>query len=109
EQLRGDHLADVLDRIVDSNVDCEHREPVAVDAKRRLQVRHLLAARHAPRRPELEIDWTLPEQRREIDMRAVEQLERHRRRSTTNQPIARCLHETRSFTFAAPCTPARLP
>jgi GntR family transcriptional regulator/MocR family aminotransferase len=61
-RVRGLKRADVLDGIIESEVDREHRDPIAVGVVRRLQVRHLFLARHAPGVPELEVDGFASEQ-----------------------------------------------
>ena len=107
ELLLRDERAHVLDRIVDTDVDRVDGELVAVRAKRGLEVRHLRATRHAPRRPELQIDRPPTDHACEIDARAVEQLERDRRQAMADERVARRLHERRGLALARCRRPRR--
>jgi len=75
----------VLQRVVEAGVDRDHHEVRAGVAERALEVRHLLAARYAPRGPELEVDGLVPVQAAEIDVLAVDGGQHQPRRRRAEQ------------------------
>jgi hypothetical protein len=85
QRLLRPERAHGLDRIVDPEVDRIHRDAIAVLPVGGFEVRHLLAARLAPRRPELEVDRLAPGQLGERDAAAVEQRQRRRRCAVPDQ------------------------
>src|SRR5687768_10056787 len=78
----------VLERIVHADVDRNDGEVGAGGLVRLLEMRHLLTARNAPRRPELQIHGFLAVQLAEIERLAVDRHELEARRRRSQEPAA---------------------
>ncbi len=83
--------ANVVDRVREAGIDRNDDEirPGVLEAV--LEVRHLLAAGHAPGRPELEVYGLVAVELAEIDGRAVDRLQQQRRRGRTDERPAGAL------------------
>src|ERR1700730_7411039 len=69
----------IVYRVVETGIDCNHRQIRACRFIRPFEVRHLLAARYAPGCPKLEVDGLLSVETAEVDCLPIDRLEDHPR------------------------------